>query len=236
MPDNQHTYDTGSDARVDYGQVRDRITFSSADSLFGRYTVDNGSVDNANVAIIPSSSGTSLPGVRFQGQTRNQFLTISENHVFSSTVLNSTRASYSDVNLQSGIRYANDLSGPQYSLVQGIPVGSFGITGFTTFGGASTAGPPDLRQIQTTYSFGDDLSVSKGAHALKFGALINRYRDQITLPFNTGGSVTFATIRDFITGVPQTYTAETPGSNPTHDYNYSTFGFFAQDEWRATPV
>jgi hypothetical protein len=234
LPNNQHTYDTGSTAKVDYGQFRVDHTFSAADSLFGRYTVDTGDVDNANVAIIPASSGTSIPGTRFKGHTRNQFLTVSENHVFSNAVLNSSRASYSDVNLRSGIRYGTDLSAPQYSFIQGIPIGSFGVTGFTTFGGASTAGPPDLRQIQTTFSFGDDVTVSTGAHAMKFGVLMNRYRDQITLPFNTGGSVNFATLGDFVNGIPRTYTAETPGSNTDHDYGYSTVGLYAQDEWRAT--
>ena len=234
LPNNQHTFDAGSDARVDYGQFRVDHTFSGSSSFFARYTIDDGDVDNANTGIIPASSGTAMPGVRFRGRTRNQFLTLSENHVVSPTALNSSRASFSDVRLQSGIRYATDLTGPQYSMIEGYPVGAFGITGFTTFGGPSTVGPPDLRQIHSVYSLGDDLTVSRGAHALKVGALINHIRDEITLPFNTAGSVTFATLSDFVTGIPRTYTAETPGSNPNHDYTYNTFGFYAQDDWRAT--
>jgi hypothetical protein len=234
LPNNQHTFDTGSDARVDYGQFRVDHNFSAADSFFVRYTLDDGVVDNANNGIIPASSGTAMPDVRFGGKTRNQFLTFSENHVFSPTVLNSARGSYSGVRLQSGVRYAQNLIGPEYSMIEGYPVGSYGITGFTTFGGPSTVGPPDLRQIHSVISFGDDLTVSRGSHALKFGGLFNHIRDEITLPFNTSGSITFATIRDFVLGVPRTYTAETPGSDPNHDYRYNTLGFYGHDEWRAT--
>ena len=43
-------------------------------------------------------------------------------------------------------------------------------------------GPPDLRQMHGVVSFGDDLTVSRGAHALKFGVLFNHIRDEITLP------------------------------------------------------
>jgi Carboxypeptidase regulatory-like domain len=234
LPNNQHTFDTGSDATVDYGQFRIDHTFSGSDSFFVRYTIDDGNVDNANNGIIPASSGTAIPGVRFEGRTRNQFLTLSENHVFSPTVLNSVRASYSGVRLQSGVRYDTNLIGPQYSMIEGLPIGSFGITGFTTFGGPSTVGPPDLRQIQGTYSFGNDLTVTRGEHALKFGGLINRIQDQLTLPFNTSGAVSFATLRDFVNGIPRTFQAETPGSNPNHDYSYSTVGLYAHDDWRAT--
>ncbi len=234
LPNNQHTFDTGSDARVDYGQFRVDHNFTDADQFFVRFTMDDGDVDNANSGIIPQSSGSAVPGNRFKGKTRNMFLTLSENHVVSSTVLNSARGSYSAVRLQSGIRHNRDLSGAEYSMIPGYPIGAFSITGFTGFGGPSTVGPPDLRQNHMVYSFGDDLTISRGAHALKFGALFNHIRDEITLPFNTSGSVTFATLRDFVQGIPRQYTAETPGSDPNHDYRYNTLGFYAQDEWRST--
>ena len=70
-----------------------------------------------------------MPGHQVRGTTRNQFLTLSENHVFSPTVLNSARGSFSSVRLQSGIRHDRDLSGPQYTMIPGYPIGAFGITG-----------------------------------------------------------------------------------------------------------
>ena len=233
LPNNQHTFDTGSDARVDYGQFRYDLTLSGRDSLFARYTLDDGDVDNANTSIIAAASGTAMPGVRFEGRTRNQFLTLSENHQFSSTV-NNIRASWSSVVVQSGIRYGANLNGPEYSMVPGLPLGSYSVTGFSTFGGSSTSGPPDLRHNRRIFSFGDDLTVMKGVHTLKFGTLINLHRERITQPFNTAGAVTFATLRDFVIGNPRTLTIATPGANPNHDYSYSTFGFYAHDDLRAT--
>ena len=235
LANNVFTYPTTSTARVDYGQIRVDQNFSAADSFFGRYTIDDTAVSNANLSIVPASTGVSFPQLRESGTTRNQFLSLSESHIFSTTLLNTARVSFSRPSLDVGPQYLVPLNGPQYSFVgNGVPIGGLSITGISGFGPSTSTGPPDLVTIQDVYSFSDDLYYTKGKHGLKFGVLINHYDDGVTQPFVTAGTLSFSNLANFMTGIPNTYAAATPGSNFNRNYVFNTIGLYAQDDWRAT--
>src|SRR5437588_3303049 len=77
---NQPTDEYFVQGRIDY-------RFSEKDTLFGRYTFDNGKVDRQ-----PSLK---LPVVFFKERSRNQYLTLEHVHMFLPTVLNTLRVSFS---------------------------------------------------------------------------------------------------------------------------------------------
>jgi hypothetical protein len=198
--------------REDYGQVRVDQNFSARDSAFGRLTIDN-----ANV-LRPDN----YPQFKDTDQSQSVFLTGAENHVFSPTLLNTLRASYSRTNLStitlpsssaaasqiegSGVSFINnthDTSGdcPGGNCMIGLLVG----TSLTTMG-PSTVAPGYL--IQNLIAVGDDIFWTKGKHAFKIGALLNHFDDPM-LNDLIFGSVNV--MPDVFSGVPNTGAGETYG-------------------------
>jgi hypothetical protein len=114
---NQYTIPTSAYVDENYGQMRIDHTFSNKDSLFGRYTVDTGAINNNTN--FPSFRQT-LPGV-------NQFLTLGETHIFSASLLNSLRLSVSRTTQNvNNVFVTSPYIGSQYSFVAGMPMGSWG--------------------------------------------------------------------------------------------------------------
>ena len=108
---------------VDYGQIRVDHNFSDKDSLFGRYTVQNGRTNTISPYL---GLGTNISG-------QDQFLTLSENHIFSSALLNTVRASYSRTPISQGLTFPAALAGPPYSYVAGQALGTATIGGITAY-------------------------------------------------------------------------------------------------------
>ncbi len=219
LVNNQFTYPFSQPTREDYGQIRGDQTLSQNDGLFARYTIDD--VEQVNP--------TTHPAFTQVRNSRNQYVTMSENHIFTSTLLNTVRFSFSRVNPTTSP--TNPFSGPQYTFVPGYGVGNISISGLTGIGPTVPA-----RQKQNVLSWGDDLFYTRGAHSLKFGTLINRYQPTNTTATGIFGSVSFTSVANFLLGVPNTYNAITPGSVLTKNYRYSTIGFYGQDDFRALPT
>ena len=79
-----------------YGQMRVDHNFSDADTLFARYTIDNA---------FQNQTQDDYSYFRYLVPARNQWITLAENHIFSPTVLNTVRFSFSRTN--SSINLAN---------------------------------------------------------------------------------------------------------------------------------
>src|SRR5439155_22022778 len=157
------TFPSSSTQREDYGQIRVDQNFSGADTLFGRYTIDDDALNNATNNIRALASGAAFPGIRTLGTSRSNSATLSEGHVFSPALLNTARLSFSRTNF--GTRTVSDtnLVGPGYSLTPGLPVGQISISGgITGFQGLMI---PSY-QLQTVYTLSDDLYYTKDHHAL----------------------------------------------------------------------
>ena len=223
LPNNQFLFVFTQPTREDYGQVRVDHNFSAADSVFVRYTIDDA---------VQTQTGTGWPQFTTVPLSRNQFLTLSENHVFSAALLNTARFSFSRTNLTqddppSGIPVSliNDASGHP------LDFGSVTIGGGpATFGYVVTA-PQFVKQNIFTWS--DDVFYTRGRHALKFGTLINHYQDAALRQTQSRGTVAFAGITSFLQGFPSSYsTGLTPGSVLGRTYHFNTFGFYAQDDFR----
>ena len=236
QPGNHYTFATSNQVGVNFGQIRVDHNFSPSDSFFSRYTIDDGLMQNAPLTTSPLSIGTALPGFRLQAPSRNQFLTIAENHVFSPAVLNTARLSFS----RTGWDVANieppNLNGPGYTMVAGRPMGTITIPGFTGIGPGITYASPgeSFYHIQNLYTLSDDLFWTHGKHALKFGALINRYNQGLVSFLFAQGQASFTSAATFMTGIYNSITSQDPASDVNRYFIYNTYGFYAQDDLRAT--
>jgi len=172
--------------KEDYVMGRIDYILSSKDSLFGRYTIDDARLDDG-----PRSLTGIFPEDDY---TRNQFLTITEKRIVSSTMVNSLRfgytrvkeASYSQSYLTSAqlskVGLTSDpldfVSASGYTDAAQRPDADLGasvnaIAGVSFPGLGPDADRPD-NLIQSKWSGGDDLAWTHGAHTFELGGVVAR--------------------------------------------------------------
>jgi len=214
LPGDQFGFTFNQPTAEDYGQARIDLTISDSDSMFGRYTDTEGR----------QVKTLSFPGFVTDRFSKNQYITVSESHVFSPTLLNTFRFSFSrtDVVLSS----PTDVRSPEYIAGKGLgvfnlPIGEFGPR-FST----------PLLQNQRIFAFSDDLFYTRGAHSLKFGALINRYHRPAILGAASVGMAIFPTLSHFLSGTPVVTVARATGSILDNEWRLNSLGFYVQDDIR----
>src|SRR5439155_1366456 len=92
-------------------------------------------------------------------------------------------------------------------------------------------------RVDQNFSAADTLfgRYTRDRHALKLGMLLNRYHlfTQTTAKLLTG-TVTFTDVPSFMQGIYDNYAAGTPNALQRRYWSYKTWGFYAQDDIRAT--
>jgi hypothetical protein len=217
QPGDGFTYSPKQIAHESYGQMRVDHNLSSADSLFARYTVDD---------TLRSTPGN-FPGLFQEFPGRSQFVTLAENHIFSPSLLNAFRASFTRSVLRSNATGSADFT--KVLFVTGAPFTG----GFSAPGWSDGVGLTQFL-LQNVGTFSDDVFWNKGRHAFKFGTLINLYDQPNDIEFVTNGSISFASIFDFLAGNTASYFLSPPLSNDNRNFHYKTYGFYAQDDVRVT--
>ena len=217
LPNNQYTFPYTQPTTDRFGQLRVDQNFSNEDTLFARYTIQDTS--QSVVQAFPTS-GT-------DNKSRSQFATVSESHVFSPTLLNTFRASFSKSVLDYQ-DWATIPSGPLYSITAGWPMKELAVGGYTTNGSQGTF--PFLR-TQSIFTFSDDVFSTHGRHFLKFGFLLNRFEN-----FGTGnapkGRANFPNLTAFLTARPNQVTSVAPDALLSRTFHYNSVGFYGQDDIR----
>ena len=230
-----------------YGQIRVDQNFSASDTLFGRYTIDDLAFNNVTTTIGASNTGSNYPYFGLAGASRNQYLTLGETHIFSNTVLNTARISFSRTNLLANDVFQNFPSGvpaggppiipPGTQTVVGAPLthptGTIGITGYA--GWSDSSSWPVQSNTQNIYTIADDINVTRGKHAFKFGVLLNRWNQGQIGSQGGNGSLSFSSLAQFLQSTPDSFNFQSLNSIVAVDYIYDTYGFYAQDDWRITP-
>jgi hypothetical protein len=102
------------------------------------------------------------------------------------------------------------------------------VSGAMAFGGI--AGFPQGRG-DTTFQYTDTLSWVVGSHSLKFGAEWRRFRANMSNG-GTGGTITFASMTDFIAGIPNSTNQQTVAANPA--LRVSALNLFIQDDYKVS--
>jgi len=228
--------------RVDYGQMRVDQNFGTSDNMFVRYTIED-ALDN-----VPGPGfGASVYGFKeFQNAepSRSQFITLSENHIFTPALLNTARISFSRTNVLADFtadpaQNGQPVTGPNISFTNGEPVGLIvigsngsGSASFTTMGPDFAA--PNFH-LQNVWSLSDDMFYTKGKHALKFGFLGNRFQLVTGETVWGRGRVNFlGGLPAFLQNQPSQEFAAIPGGIGRRHFRYETYGFYGQDDWRVT--
>jgi hypothetical protein len=110
-------------------------------------------------------------------------------------------------------------------------------SGITSIGG-STSLPFFL--VPNKFQLTDDITWTRGAHSVTAGASAMRVLDETYEPYQDGPQWVFANLSSFISGSASTVTgAVSDNQNPggvdeAKDYLYWVFGFYVNDQWKAT--
>jgi hypothetical protein len=229
---NQFSYKAAAISSENFGQVRLDQNFSVADSAFIRYTTDE----------FHSTTNGNYPLYNILLDGRNHFFTLSENHIFTPVLLNTARLSLSRVPFSIDKVAINpagvDLADSTHSFANGFPTG--GIIVFAN-GFSSELGPTggnNRTEIQNVFTASDDVYYTRGRHALKFGVLYNRYGMAFTAGSqatnSTAGEVAFGNNAALLRGVYVAYDAVQLPPGTDQYFRFNTFGFYGQDDFRAT--
>jgi hypothetical protein len=191
---------------------------SDKDSLFARYLVDDAYTTEPFYGAFPA-----WPELE---DSNNQYFTVGEKRVFSSTLINSLQFGYTrtffNIRSQSinptltpgvlppgSLNWAGDLftdavAGGQYEGL-GLPV----MDGTLAPGsGISAIGPGQIspiRKVQVRHSLTEDLFWIRGGHSLRFGGSITKNETDGIHSFPGGGTWTFANLANFLRAVPVLY-------------------------------
>jgi hypothetical protein len=209
-----------------YFTVRSDYQISEKDSLTGTYFWDSGTLTSPDPF-----------NVRITGNiAKRQLATIGHSHVFNPALVNSFHFGYSRVvsiaptTLGAINPAAGDVS---LGFVPGLPVGLINIGGISNFqGGLHATGEFDFHY--NSYQLYDDVYLTKGKHALKFGFAFERLQNNQLGTSNPNGQFIFSSLRTFLTNVPTSFNAPLSAGVSPRDLRQSVFGVYVLDNYRVT--
>ena len=208
-----------------FAQGRVDHRFSASDSLFGRYTFDNGNVNRPPTVKVPVTNT--------KERSRNQYVTLEYQHVFSPSLLNTARLGFNRSDHESVNQHTTDIPS-SLTWIPGQPLGYLTISGVVTedFGDYRL---PRLDRLNN-YQFGDTVFLTRGIHGLKLGFDAQRIQFNQNTTSQVGGLLTFTSLSNFLQGIPSQFDFALPGGvDPDRGYRQSLFAFFAQDDIRLRP-
>ncbi len=198
-----------SAVREDTGSVRLDHTFSSSDTAFVRVNVNDSHVNGPLFGVISSALGV------FDHQNvpvRTTNVAIHESHIFKSGFINDFLAGMQ----RWGSKIDSTVPWP-LTTVEGLSV----IPGDQAF----------FRENNTSFQYGDNMSLVKGRHTLKWGG--TAYRVQVNLNSTNQPTMTFNSIQDFIND--RLAFVSIAAGDPGHGTRSTQFGVYAQDTFQLRP-
>ncbi|MEQ1946987.1 MAG: TonB-dependent receptor [Bryobacteraceae bacterium] len=196
-------------------------TLSAKDSLFARYVSDKADV-------VQPFGGSNIPLWPEEDFTHNHFGTIEERHIFSPAVVNLARVSLSRPNQTAST--TGNTAPLDFFPGSGRQNGAVTVTGLTGIGG-NTLLPFGL--VQNKYSVGDDVYWTRGSHNIKMGASVMRLQSNTFMPFRAGGSWSFTSLANLLSGTANQLIGALPGKDDaTRDLRETDFAFYLHDDWK----
>jgi Carboxypeptidase regulatory-like domain/TonB dependent receptor len=206
-------------------KVDDKL--SKSDAIAGTYMFDSGSVRQ------PDEFNNKRTGY----DSRRQVVTLNETHTFSPQALNSLHFGISRVVTTTGLTFpsgSSPVADPTFGTVPGLNAAALIVPGLTFFsGGLGT--PSNYHFHWTSIQALDDVSLTRGTHSVKFGANVERIRDNILAISNPGGEFAFSSLSDFLSNRPFSLSAAIPGAISERGFRQTIVGAYVQDDWRWRP-
>ncbi len=203
-------------ARIDH-------TISAKDSIFARYIRDYAKV---STPVAPVSTANYVE----TDSTANNFVTVEWKRIISPTLVNLARVSYIRPG-ETGVT-PQSISALQWFPGQGRPDGRLTIPGITALGPAANN---PFGVITNRYDEGDDLIWTHGAHDIRFGINLDRIQDNVLIAVSSGGTYSFTSLQNFLTGTSNLLTAPLPGQADTYrDIREFRIQPYFQDQWKAS--
>jgi carboxypeptidase family protein/TonB-dependent receptor-like protein len=213
----------------DYFTIRVDRKFSQADSVSGTYMRDS------SKTVQPDNFDELLSNV----VSGRQVVAVHEQHIFGPTMLNAARLGFTRaVGIVGGVSQV--LNPNMFDPAFGFEPGGFAggveaVPGVTDFGGAPTAqGPlPSSRFVfWNSFQDGDDLSLTRGVHSLKFGGVVERMQDNELSFGSTNGVFRFDSLSNFLTNHPLVFQGMRTRVVPDVGLRETLVGAYAQDDIR----
>jgi hypothetical protein len=222
-------------ASENYVLGRFDYTFSQRDSLFMRYLSDRGQFLEPFPNV--GGSATAIPDWLERTINRNQFFTIEERHILSTTLINAARISYSRP-VTSGVTLTTE---PAINFYPGTrrQDAQVTITGLSSLGPNNTT---PFTFVQNKYSFGDDVLWTRGAHNLKLGFSVLYNQTNTFDQFQIGGVWAFGGLMQFLAGTATSFVGTLPDNLAAGGFQYynrdtraTELAPYFNDEWRVSP-
>lgn len=202
-----------------YAMGRIDYYFSPKDSVFGRYTIDNGTQTQPYY-------GSTLPGYGLPMRLRGQYVTLQETRIATPNLVNVARLGVNRTHYSG----RTDINIPALIFYPGRPLGQVVTNGLSTIGGGTNQ-PFDHPVMVIDYA--DDLNLNKANHAIKVGFLGRKYLWGFQRDFRLNGVYTFNSLANLLTNSPGDFTGVLPGSADTRrHYRENMFGMYIQDDIR----
>jgi Carboxypeptidase regulatory-like domain/TonB-dependent Receptor Plug Domain len=229
----------------DYVLARGDYVFGAKDSLLARY------VREGAYQVLPYVYSP-IPGYPEIDNEHNQYFTIEERHMFSTTLLNEVRFGF--VRLYT-LTANGGVSGPPLQSAPGLQDMDFSPGQNISSLGPSPTSPS--RPVTNRFSIGDDVILTLGDHSIHFGASVTRVQLNQIWDQYPGGAWIFANLGGntvpntplggsmygfpllCVCGAAPTYSYTTPSGvvYPFNDHRYwrqTWLDPYVQDDWRIT--
>src|SRR6267154_5665041 len=201
---------------------------SEKNSLWGTFLIDRQS----------QTQNDSLGDLATSRFINRQTYTIEDSYAFSPTLVNVFRVGYNRQNISSpsGATALNPIAADKsLGIAAGQTIGRIVVGGLTPFQGGLTLWQ-SAHSTWNTFQESDDLFLTKGIHALKFGFTLERDQLNTAGPGGfAGGWSTFQNFAKFLDGSPVSLIANSGvGDLSTHPRQW-VWGAYVQDDVRLTP-
>jgi len=202
--------------------------FNDKDSVFGTYLFDSGATSQ------PDEMNNKLFGY----STRRNFVTLEEDHAFSTTFLNSFRFGFNRVvALEGQTPVAINPAAADVTLgfTPGLPAGQANVPSLTSFSGGLGA------FSQHNYHFSsiqehDDASIVRGIHQIKFGGSMERIDDNYFAVAAPNGQFKFGSLAGYFQNKPTSFVGVIPGNLSGRSIRQSIIAGYIQDDIRFRPT
>jgi hypothetical protein len=212
----EHRFEATRPTSDSFGQGRVDLETGGGNSLFARLTLDSAR----------KNEPASYPDAGVEWESASRFLTVEDAYAASGSFVNTLRFSYSFTDLQqtdvTGRAASDDLS-----IVPGRGMPHMRIGGMPAFGSLVS---PHTRARQRLLSLADDVSVARGPHLIKAGALVEHLDALVDFQIFWAGRYSFPGIAQFLQGRPTVLSLALPGSASPRELSSTQFGLYAQDD------